>query len=243
MNWHNRYVQQAAWTRELRGYLFKRAGLAQARRVLEVGCGTGAVLADLVTPASVHGLDLAADSLLQALRHAPGAHLTRGDALALPYARAVFDIAFCHFLLLWVSDPLQALSEMKRVTRAGGYILALAEPDYTGRIDEPGALSDLGHWQTESLRRQGADPALGRRLADLFYRAGITILETGPLEDNQGKTLTPGEQEKEWAVLEADLMGLVPGQELKKLRRADAQAWSLGTRRLHVPTYFACGQV
>jgi len=36
MEWHKRFVQQAAWTRELRLYLFKRAGMPTARRVLEV---------------------------------------------------------------------------------------------------------------------------------------------------------------------------------------------------------------
>ena len=243
MNWHNRYVQQAAWTRRLRLHLFERAGLGGARRVLEVGCGTGAILADLSTPASIHGLDLAADSLLQARLHAPAARLTRGDALALPYPWPGFDITCCHFLLLWVSDPLQALSEMKRVTRPGGYVLALAEPDYTGRIDEPEDLAPLGRWQTESLRRQGADPGLGRQLADLFYRAGIAILETGPMQAEAGQALTAAERENEWSVLEADLAGTVPEHELSKLKLADARAWSLGTRRLHVPTYFACGQV
>ena len=42
MDWHKRYTQQATWTRDLRSYLFEKAGLANARRVLEVGCGTGA---------------------------------------------------------------------------------------------------------------------------------------------------------------------------------------------------------
>ena len=57
MEWHKRFVQQAAWTRELRLYLFKRAGMPVARRVLEVGCGTGAILSGLTTRAVVHGLD------------------------------------------------------------------------------------------------------------------------------------------------------------------------------------------
>jgi hypothetical protein len=46
MDWHSRYLQQAGWTSKLRGYLFQRAGVDKASRVLEVGCGTGAVLKD-----------------------------------------------------------------------------------------------------------------------------------------------------------------------------------------------------
>ena len=182
MEWHKRFVQQAAWTSELRQYLFKRAGMQVARRVLEVGCGTGAILSGLVTPAAVHGLDLEPARLAEARRHAPQAILACADALWLPYASGVFDITFCHFLLLWVQDPLQALREMKRVTRPGGSILALAEPDYNARVDKPDALAALGRWQAESLRRQGADPGLGSRLAELFRQAGIPLIETGCLQ-------------------------------------------------------------
>ena len=47
MDWHARYTQQANWTGDLRHYLFEKAELARARRALEVGCGTGAILAGL----------------------------------------------------------------------------------------------------------------------------------------------------------------------------------------------------
>jgi ubiquinone/menaquinone biosynthesis C-methylase UbiE len=164
MDWHKRYVQQAGWTSELRNYLFKRAGLSGARRVLEVGCGSGAILSGLVTGAAIHGLDREPDCLAEAHRYAAQANLACADALHLPYGGSVFDITFCHFLLLWVGDPLQALREMKRVTRPGGSILALAEPDYSARVDKPEELAVLGRWQAESLRRQGADPAVGSRL-------------------------------------------------------------------------------
>ena len=241
MDWHARFLQQAGWTANLRKYLFERAGLGQARRILEVGCGTGAVLADLFTPAAVHGLDLEPERLLEARLHAPGAILVCGDALALPYASQSFDIVFCHFLLLWVHDPLQALREMKRVTRPGGSVLVLAEPDYTARQDEPAELVPLGRWQTESLRRQGADPGLGRRLGELFHQAGIPLLETGTLQRSGEQRLCPEERELEWAVLESDLAGFVPQDELRKMKKLDEQAWEGGTRRLHVPTYFAHG--
>ena len=241
MNWHDRYVQQAGWTRDLRNYLFDKAGLKTARRVLEVGCGTGAILSELDSPASPHGLDLDAGALVDARVHAPAATLVRGDALSLPYADFTFDITFCHFLLLWVRDPLTAVREMARVTRPNGFVLALAEPDHTARVDKPESLAPLGRWQTEALRRQGADVSFGAHLADTFARAGIEIVETGSIQRAEEATVSG--QEKEWAVIEADVRGLVAEEEIHKLKLLDEEARARGGRVLHVPTYFVWGRV
>jgi SAM-dependent methyltransferase len=241
MDWHKRYVQQAGWTKEVRNYLFRRAGLNGAQRALEVGCGSGAILSGLVTGAVVYGLDKDLIRLAEARRYAARANLVCTDALHLPYAGGVFDITFCHFLLLWVGDPLQALREMKRVTRAGGSILALAEPDYSARVDKPDELAVLGRWQAESLRRQGADPAVGSRLPELFDQAGIHAVETGSLQPAGTNPPAPWEMELEWAVLEADLDGLVPPEEIQRIKRLDEAAWQRGERVLHVPTYWMLG--
>jgi len=244
MDWHARFVQQAGWTRALREYLFRRAGLETAGRVLEVGCGTGAILMDFGKHGpSVHGLDLEPGRLAEARRHAPAANLTCGDARALPYPSGTFDITFCHFLLLWVRDPLAALLEMKRVSRPGGAVLALAEPDYTARQDEPEELVPLGCWQTEALRAQGADPGVGRRLAELFERAGMRRVETGTLRGRGELALSAAERELEWAVLTADLAGRLPPGDLQEMKRRDEEAWQAGRRVLYVPTYFASGRV
>jgi SAM-dependent methyltransferase len=243
MDWHARFRQQAAWTRELRCYAFEQAGLSGAERVLEVGCGTGAVLSDLSTPAACCGLDRDPARLAEAHCYLPQARLVCGDALALPYASASFDIVFCHFLLLWVRDPLRTLGEMRRVTRPGGCVLALAEPDYSARIDKPEALAPLGRWQAEALRRAGADPGLGARLGELFRQSGIPLLETGCLGQAGKPAPAPAERTLEWAVLEADLAGSVPPAELDRLKRLDAQAWERGERQLYVPTYFAWGRI
>ena len=261
MDWHSRFLQQAAWTRDLRVYLFEHAGLTHARRVLEVGCGTGAILADLAPsrsrdgdtkPAALHGLDLDSVRLAEAHSHIPAAVLVCGDALGLPYPSGIFDITFCHFLLLWVRDPLLALLEMKRVTRPGGAVLALAEPDYDLRLDKPAALAPLGSLQAESLRRQGADTGLGGRLGALFHQAGIQLIETGTLQGSPGsinghvdgeRIPAPEDRKLEWEVLESDLAGMLPPQEIRRLKLLDQQAWARGERVLHVPTHFAWGRV
>ena len=250
MNWHTRYLLQAGWTRELRAYLFQKAGLSSAHRVLEVGCGTGAILFegllsphDLYTSATLYGVDLSAAALSECRSHAPAALLTCGDGLHLPYLDKTFDITFCHFLLLWVNDPLGVLHEMKRITKPQGHILALAEPDYTARVDQPREISWLGKRQTESLKKQGADVSIGSRLADLFYQAGIGILETGTIQNRDKQALTCEEWENEWAVLQADLAGTVAREEIQEMKHLDEQAWRRGEHEMNVPTYFAWGQV
>ena len=250
MNGHERYTQQARWTRDLRAYLFDKAGLRRAQRVLEVGCGTGAILASMTTPASVHGLDLARGALAEARIHAPGATLANADALSLPYPDFTFDITFCHFLLLWVRDPSQAVREMARVTRPGGSVLALAEPDYSARVDKPESLAPLGKWQADALRRQGADVSFGARLADTFARAGIELVETGTIQrrvlsevEGSENEASRGERENEWAVIESDLAASVPGEAIQKMKALDEEAWARGERTLFVPTYFAWGRV
>src|SRR5271157_3696134 len=243
MNWHQRYLQQAAWTSDLRAYLFDKTNLPQARRVLEVGCGTGAILTTLHTSASLHGLDLDAAALNESHLHASTAFLTRGDAHSLPYSTQSFDISYCHFLLLWVDDPLQALTEMKRVTKANGYVLAIAEPDYTARTDQPNELAALGKWQNESLKRQGADISIGSRLADLFFRTGIKIIETGAIQSRGNDALPLEEWKNEWDVIESDLTESVAKKEIARLKKLSEKARKRGTRVLNVPTYFAWGQV
>ncbi len=236
MNWHTRYSQQANWTDELRAYIFEQIGIDKTTRMLEIGCGTGAILERLHTPA--HGLDIRFASLQEAQCHAPTSPIACADALSLPYADASFDVIFCHFLFLWLPMPEQALAEMMRVIRKDGYIIAFAEPDYTQRVDKPAALAELGVWQRDALLVQGADPAMGAKLAELFFNAGIQIIETGPISMSARETFDVKDWEIEWDVLEADLAGKIPEKRIQKMKELDQQAWLAGERVLHVPTYY-----
>lgn len=238
---HALFSRQAEWTRSLRAYLFERVGIERTWRVLEVGCGTGAVLTDFLARVVTHGLDIRLDYLFQARRHAPAARLTCGDALTLPYACGVFDVVFCHYLLLWVAEPLAALLEMRRVTRPGGYILALAEPDYAHRVDRPCYLVPLGRWQRRALQRRGADTDLGARLESLFAQAGLQIMEAGILRPPETGLAT--EDDEEWTVLEGDLTGYLPAWFLQGMKLLHERARQRGKRVLFVPTHFALGRL
>jgi SAM-dependent methyltransferase len=250
MNWHDRYAQQATWTRELRKYVFDQCDWPAARRVLEVGCGSGAVLEDSAATGcgkprhpELHGLDIAFAALAECRIHVPGARLVCGDACSLPYASAQFSITYCHFLLLWVREPIRAIEEMKRVTAKSGHVLALAEPDYGSRVDRPAGLAWLGQRQNEALERQGVALRRGAELAHLFQRAGVRTVETGMIQPDTRQSLSAAEWEAEWRVLEDDLAGSVDAVEMERLRDMDRAAWQHGEHLLSVPTYFAWGQV
>jgi ubiquinone/menaquinone biosynthesis C-methylase UbiE len=178
--WHRRYQQQAIWTQPARRFLADQLAFRDAGRILDVGCGTGALFSDLhnVSSANLYGLDLDLESLLFADTTQDSASLICGDALHLPYTSQSFDITLCHFLLLWLPDPAAGLAEMARVTRTGGYVCILAEPDYGGRIDYPSIFEQIGKLQTDQLQTQGADPFIGRKLPALLSQAELHNIHT-----------------------------------------------------------------
>ncbi len=243
--WHERFAQQARWTARLREYVFERLGLRGARRVLEVGCGTGAVLADLerLTRAQRFGIDIDRARLAEAEKNDPDTLLSAADGLRLPFAEGTFDAVVCHFYLLWTADAARAAAEMARVTRPGGWVAALAEPDYGGRIDHPAPLAALGRQQARALAAQGADPLAGRKLAGWLVGAGLRGVQAGVLGGEWNAPPDAAARESEWAVLEDDLRGRISAEELRALREVDAAAWAAGERILYVPTFYAFGQV
>ncbi|MBW8010583.1 MAG: methyltransferase domain-containing protein [Chloroflexi bacterium] len=239
--WHIRFRQQAEWTRDLRAYLFEKASLETAENIIEIGCGTGALLMEISKKTC--GLDIDLTRLRLAQSNSPNAALICGDAHSLPYAPHSFDISFCHFFFLWVFDPERVLKELVRITKQGGVVITFAEPDYGGRIDYPPELTKLGEWQREALRDQGANPLMGRELAALFSNADLQDVETGVLSSYQNGVTSKQARDLEWQVLEADFESKVEPREMRRLQIIDDGAWERGERVLFVPTFYACGRV
>ena len=244
--WHQQYVTQTRWTRAIASYLFPKFNLPESRLALEVGCGTGAALQEILQPHHLRcfGVDINDEYLSFARQYLSEPRLIQADAHRLPIASHSFDLSFCHFLLLWVSEPVAVLAEMVRVTRHGGIVLALAEPDHGSRIDFPPELSIIGKWQFKSLRQQGADPTLGRQLRALFSKSGLIDAEAGILGGEWSSKSELSDFESEWQVLQSDLThDIDKSSQLTTLKKIDSNARQSGERILFVPTFYAWGRV
>ncbi len=100
------------------------------RKVLDVGCGDGAVLRDMVrygaTADDLHGVDLLSDRIERARELTPGAHIAVADAQSLNYEDGSFDLVLGFTLLSSIVGPearARVANEMRRVTRHGGVVL------------------------------------------------------------------------------------------------------------------------
>jgi hypothetical protein len=119
--------------------------------------------------------------------------------------------------------------------------LVCAEPDYGGRIDHPNL--PLGLWQAEVLRREGADPCLGRKLRELFALPGVRQADVGLIPGLWDAASLRAEFEAEWGLWERLLQGSVAPDELAE---AKATAWAAiesGGRLAFVPVFYALVRV
>ena len=242
---HSRYLVQATWTASIREQLFDSLQVQGKHKILEVGSGTGVVSAEISQRFSIEsvGVDIDRSAVTFAHNTDAASLYLAGDGNNLPFQPAAFDVVVCHFLLLWVENPEKILHEMVRVTKPGGWILALAEPDYGGRLDFPRELEIIGQAQIQALLDQGANPYLGRTLRALFHSAQLTEIRGGLLGGEWQGNIDEDQLESEWETLAQDLSDLLPADEIERFRRIDHEAWEMGTRVLFVPTFYAAGRV
>ncbi|MHB8873451.1 MAG: class I SAM-dependent methyltransferase [Myxococcaceae bacterium] len=126
------------WNADFLRLMAERWELRSVRTVLDVGCGIGhwgRVLAKVLPPeARLTGVDREPKWVEEARARAAAAGLSgrfsyqQGDAGALPFPDASFDLVTCQTVLIHVPDPKAVLREMQRVLVPGG-LLAVAEPN------------------------------------------------------------------------------------------------------------------
>jgi SAM-dependent methyltransferase len=161
-----------------------RAGVEAGMRVLDAGCGAGAVtreLCELVGPAGrVTALD-PSPRLLEEARAALAGHRNVDfvqaalPATGLPGGQ--FDLAWSHLVFEHLADPAAALGELKRLVRVGGKVV-VSDVDGNGLLNWPQPpLVEAGAARMQrALERAGVDLFVGRKLHHLFWHAGLSEL-------------------------------------------------------------------
>jgi ubiquinone/menaquinone biosynthesis C-methylase UbiE len=157
--------------------------LREGQRLLDVGCGPGTITIDLarrVAPGRVLGIDRGAEVVDEASRAGAASGLDSlrfglGDVYALGEPDGSFDVAHAHQVLQHLTDPVGALTEIRRVLARGG-ILAVRDSDYGAFAWAP-ADRRLDRWLRlyhEVCARNGAEADAGRYLLGWVQRAGFS---------------------------------------------------------------------
>ncbi|MFL5804603.1 MAG: class I SAM-dependent methyltransferase [Roseiflexaceae bacterium] len=171
--------------------------LRPGMRVLDIGCGSGAItrgIAEAVAPGGrVVGLDINAGLIGEARKaHADVPGLSFEIAEVERFAHpATFDIVTAARVLQWLADPLGALRKMAALVKPGGRVLVL---DYNHELiawqPAPPPRFQAFYaaflcWRADS----GMDNAIADHLAELFAQAGLTEITVTP----QHETATHGD--------------------------------------------------
>jgi SAM-dependent methyltransferase len=157
------------------------AGVPLDGRVLDVGCGPGALTAELagrVGPERVTAADPSEEYVAALRARHPGVEVIRVPAEDLPFEGGRFDATLAQLVINVMDDPVAGLREMARVTRSGGVVAACVW-DFT----EGGPLGpfwDAARALDPEVETGSVCPGSRRgHLAELFSQAGIGDIVDG----------------------------------------------------------------
>jgi SAM-dependent methyltransferase len=156
------------------------AAVARGQRVLDVGCGPGALTGELIErlgPSAVSAVDPSEPFVAAAQTRYPALDVRRATAEQLPFEDEAFDAALAQLVVHFMAQPVVGLHEMARVTRADGVVAACVW-DHDGG---GGPLSPF--WDAAGQLEpdvEGEARLAGAReghLAQLFHEAGLHDIE------------------------------------------------------------------
>jgi SAM-dependent methyltransferase len=160
------------------------AKVAAGQHVLDVGCGPGALTAELVTrlePDAVAAVDPSESFVAAAQERHPGVSVQRAAAEELPFEDQAFDAALAQLVVHFMADPVVGLREMARVTREGGVVAACVW-DHAGGQGPLSLFWDAAR-ELDSDVEDESQLAGSREghLAELFHAAGLREVEENAL--------------------------------------------------------------
>lgn len=179
---HESVLRSHTWRTAANSAAYLLGSLKPHMKILDIGCGPGTITADLaalVPDGHVTGVDHAPGILEQARATAAERGLANidfavADVHALDYPDDTFCVVHAHQVLQHVGDPVQALREMLRVTKPGGYV-AVRDSDYAAMTWYP-ASSGMDDWldlYRRVARANGGEPDAGQPAEVLGAGRGI----------------------------------------------------------------------
>jgi trans-aconitate methyltransferase len=146
----DRYDARASFVHRLAADLVDLLDARAAERVLDLGCGTGALTAQIArTGASVVGLDASPEMIEAARQREPSLAFVVGDGQSLPYA-GEFDAVFSNAALHWMPRASDVAAGVSRSLRPGGRFVA----EFGGK----GCIRTLVGAVSTTLTAHGEDP-------------------------------------------------------------------------------------
>ena len=151
-------------------------------RILDVGCGPGTttqVLAESIPTGCITGLDIDKRFINYAENEARKYNLKNvqyvtGDCYDMNFEDNIFDGCFALNLLEFLKKPVDALIEIKRVTKPNG-VICIMDIDYENIIIRPAVRHSEKIVKINALLKKykGADAYVGRKLEQYFHMADI----------------------------------------------------------------------
>lgn len=154
-------------------------------RMLDVGCGTGALTAELALRFGQESITAVDPSppFVQAVRERyPQVDAREASAEDLPFPDASFDAVLAQLVVHFLTDPVAGLMELQRVTRGGGTIAACVW-DFAGEHSPLSVFWRAAHELDLQVRDESLLPgAREGHLLELFASAGLRDVVEGVLE-------------------------------------------------------------
>ena len=156
------------------------AGVATGQRVVDVGCGPGALTTELVRllePSAVTAVDPSEPFVEAARERNPDVRVERASAENLPFSDGDFDAALAQLVVHFMTDPVAGIAEMGRVTRADGFVAACVW-DHAGGRGPLAAFWEAVHEVDPAAEDESHLPgAREGDLRSLFAAAGLQEVE------------------------------------------------------------------
>ena len=186
-----KYLRERWWNDEFTEFVVETLRPRAGNRILDVGCGEGQAEIRIghlhLSQIRLFGIDIMIERVMVARRetaaHNQRVRFATADTCALPFRDGAFDSTFCVAVLQHIREVDSAVTELARVTAAGGRVVAV-EPDNSARYFYSSVPEGMTAFEMSSrffsalaaARGDSVTGAVGPSLPTLFVKHGIEPL-------------------------------------------------------------------